>query len=56
MRQGSSLSFPSNRLEERVVKGIPCRQMIKVLSDEQVETIHEASLKILERTGVRFDS
>lgn len=30
--------------------------MIKVLSDEQVETIHEASLKILERTGVRFDS
>jgi trimethylamine--corrinoid protein Co-methyltransferase len=38
------------------VKGIPCRQMVKVLTDEQVETIHEASLSILERTGVRFDS
>ena len=30
--------------------------MVKVLSDKQVEMIHEASLKILERTGVRFDS
>ena len=29
--------------------------MIKVLTDEQVEKIHEASLKILEKTGVRFD-
>jgi trimethylamine--corrinoid protein Co-methyltransferase len=37
------------------VKGIPCKQMIKVLTDEQVELIHEASLSILERTGVRFD-
>ena len=30
--------------------------MIKVLTDEQVEKIHEASLKILEKTGVRFDN
>lgn len=29
---------------------------LKVLTDDQVETIHEASLRILERTGVRFDS
>ena len=37
------------------MKGIPCRQTIKVLTDGQVEEIHEASLAILERTGVRFD-
>jgi len=30
--------------------------MVKVLTDEQVEAIHDASLRILERTGVRFDS
>ena len=35
--------------------GIPCRQMIKVLTYEQVEAVHEASLKILSSTGVRFD-
>ncbi len=29
---------------------------LKVLTEEQVEAIHEASLRILERTGVRFDS
>ena len=38
------------------MKGIPCRQMIKVLSDEQIDAIHEASLNILEKTGVRFDA
>jgi trimethylamine--corrinoid protein Co-methyltransferase len=38
------------------VKRIPCRQMVKVLTDEQVESIHEASLRILETTGIRFDS
>ena len=38
------------------MKVIPCRQMIKVLTDEQVESIHQASLRILDRTGVRFDS
>jgi len=30
--------------------------MVKVLTDEQVEMIHEASLTVLERTGIRFDS
>ncbi len=29
---------------------------LKILTDDQVDAIHEASLKILERTGVRFDS
>ena len=29
---------------------------LKVLTDAQVDDIHEATLKILERTGVRFDS
>ena len=38
------------------MKGIPCKQMVKVLTAEQVEMIHDASLKILEKTGVRFDS
>jgi trimethylamine--corrinoid protein Co-methyltransferase len=38
------------------VKGIKSRQNFKVLSDEQVDTIHEASLSILERTGIRLDS
>jgi trimethylamine--corrinoid protein Co-methyltransferase len=38
------------------VKGIPCRQMVRVLTDEEVNLIHEASLRILDRTGVRFDS
>ena len=29
---------------------------LKILTDDQIETIHEASLKILERTGIRYDS
>ncbi len=29
---------------------------LKVLTDDQVDTIHEASLRILERTGIRYDS
>ncbi|UCE80621.1 MAG: trimethylamine methyltransferase family protein [Methanobacteriota archaeon] len=29
---------------------------LKVLTDDQIEMIHEASLEILERTGVRYDS
>ena len=29
---------------------------LRVMTDDQLETIHEASLRILERTGVRFDS
>ncbi len=38
------------------MKGIPCVHRIKVLSEEQLAMIHEASLKLLERTGIRFDS
>lgn len=29
---------------------------LKVMTDDQLESVHEASLRILERTGVRFDS
>jgi len=36
--------------------GEKVRFKLKVLTDEQVDDIHEATLKILERTGVRFDS
>ena len=36
--------------------GVKCGPKLKVLTDEQVDTIHEATLKILERTGVRYDS
>jgi trimethylamine--corrinoid protein Co-methyltransferase len=38
------------------MRGIRCSPKYKVLSDEQVDAIHEASLDILERTGIRFDS
>ena len=36
--------------------GIKLNYKLKVLTDEQVEEIHEATLKILDKTGVRFDS
>jgi trimethylamine--corrinoid protein Co-methyltransferase len=36
--------------------GVKIRFRLKVLTDDQVEDIHEATLKILEKTGVRFDS
>lgn len=41
-----------------VMKGIKLNPNIRlrVMTDDQLETIHEASLRILERTGVRFDS
>lgn len=29
---------------------------LKVMTDEQIDTVHEATLRILEKTGVRFDS
>ena len=38
------------------MRGIKCSPRFKVLSDEQVDAVHEASLDILERTGIRFDS
>ena len=38
------------------MRGIRCSPRYKVLSDKQVDEIHEASLAILERTGIRFDS
>jgi trimethylamine--corrinoid protein Co-methyltransferase len=56
VRQGLISILSIRPLEERFVKRIPCRQMVKVLTDDQVESIHEASLRILETTGLRFDS
>lgn len=38
------------------MEGVKVRYKLKVLTDDQVDRIHEASLRILERTGVRFDS
>ncbi len=38
------------------LEGKKVRFKLKVLADDQLEDIHEATLKILERTGVRFDS
>src|SRR4030042_65566 len=36
--------------------GIRCSPSLKVLTEEQVDRIHEASLAILDKTGIRFDS
>ena len=38
------------------MEGVKVNYRLKVLTDDQVDEIHEASLKILEKTGVRFDS
>ena len=38
------------------MQGVRNRGTLKVLTDEQVERIHDASLAILEKTGVRIDS
>ena len=38
------------------MEGVKVRHRVKILTDDQVDTIHESTLKILERTGVRFDS
>lgn len=38
------------------MRGIQNPGRLKILTDDQVDAIHEASLRLLERTGVRFDS
>jgi len=38
------------------MEGQKVRFRLKVLTDDQLDGIHEATLKILEKTGVRFDS
>lgn len=40
----------------RKMTGIKCSPNLKVLTEEQISRIHEASLAILEKTGIRFDS
>ncbi|UCE45670.1 MAG: trimethylamine methyltransferase family protein [Methanobacteriota archaeon] len=39
-----------------MIQGAKCKRLLNVLTDEQVDAIHEASLTILEKTGVRYDS
>ena len=39
-----------------MIEGVKCKRLLNVLTEEQVDTIHETSLKILEKTGVRYDS
>ncbi len=39
-----------------MIQGVKNKAQLKVLTDDQVDRIHEASLKILERTGLRIDS
>ena len=38
------------------MEGVKVKYRLKVLTDDKVDDIHEATLKILEKTGVRFDS
>ena len=40
------------------MKGIKLNQnsRLKVLTDDQIDATHDATLKILERTGIRYDS
>lgn len=38
------------------MRGIRSSPKYRVLSDDQVDAVHEASLAILQRTGIRFDS
>jgi trimethylamine--corrinoid protein Co-methyltransferase len=39
-----------------MIQSVKNKAKLKVLTDDQVDHIHEASLKILERTGLRIDS
>ncbi len=46
----------SGRAEMPTMEGIRNKSALKVLTDDQVDAIHQASLTILGKTGVRFDS
>jgi trimethylamine--corrinoid protein Co-methyltransferase len=50
------LSIIGREIEAIQMDGNKVKFRLKVLTDDQVEDIHEASLKILEKIGVRFDS
>jgi len=39
-----------------MIQSVKNKAQLKVITDDQVDRIHEASLKILERTGLRIDS
>src|SRR5512136_1330602 len=56
-RGTKGLSKRARDFEEGIkMDGIKLNYKLKVLTDEQVDEIHEATLKILEKTGIRFDS
>ncbi|HLB69059.1 MAG TPA: trimethylamine methyltransferase family protein, partial [Thermoplasmata archaeon] len=38
------------------MKGVRNAGRLKILSEEQVDAIHDASLRILDTTGIRYDS
>ena len=38
------------------MEGVKIKYRLKIITDDQVDKIHEVSLNILEKTGVRFDS
>lgn len=39
-----------------MIKSVKSKPRMKILTDDQVDMIHDASLRILERTGLRIDS
>ena len=54
--QGAPEQALPDAMGAKRMEGVKVRFKLKVLTDDQVEEIHDATLKILERTGVRFDS
>ncbi len=47
---------PIMREGPAMIQGVKCKRKLNVLTNDQVDAIHEASLTILEKTGVRYDS
>lgn len=39
-----------------MIRGVKRKRVLNLLTDDQVDSIHDASLRILERTGLRIDS
>jgi trimethylamine--corrinoid protein Co-methyltransferase len=39
-----------------MIQGVKCKRQLNLLTSDEVDTIHEASLTILEKTGIRYDS
>jgi trimethylamine--corrinoid protein Co-methyltransferase len=50
------IATADNSKGDKIVEGIRKQFAIELLSNDEVDTIHEATLTLLERTGMRFDS